>query len=328
MKKNIGLFGIIAFFTNSCIMKESNRPILGKIAMKSMQNEYSIYDNSVSPILKFPVKNEKEVHYSGLTWMHSRDVFLGVEYIPGKKREDYKGNVVKFDLLGNIIERVYQTEKGQIVGFTYPSRSDRKLLFTMDTIGDVTLNPLEGLMRSESIWIMDMQEKKIIKKIENVGAIPNFSIRESPWLFDEDHFVYSIANENKIVLQGDTLNSIKEAAGVYLYDLASDKKKLIVSDGYFAVGSPTSNRIAFIKHKSVRVLDLTNQSEKSIYKIGSKEGVSHIHWTPDGKHIYIVNFNYFIFGLFTSGEKLIDVETGKEMPFRKIGHGFGIYTWK
>jgi hypothetical protein len=104
----------------------------------------------------------------------------------------------------------------------------------------------------------------------------------------------------------------------------------LVPGGHFAVASPVRKEIAYMKDKSIRVLNLDNNNDKIIYEIGSKEKVPDIHWSPDGKYVYLAYFNYH-FGLsdlFTSGEKLIEVSTGREMSFAKIGHGFHPYTWR
>jgi hypothetical protein len=311
-------------------MQEKSKPLPGKIAFRNvMDSVYTVYENSDTAKLRLKVRNDKQARYRGFTWLNTKDCFLGTEYIPSEIREDNKGNVAIFDLSGKLIERIYETRNGENVGFTYPSRSDKRLLFIIDTVGDLSINPLEGLMRMESIIIMDFQQKTVIKKILNVGIIPSFDICESPWLYDENRFVYSLAAGVDIKLKGESVSPQQERPpGIYLYNVLTGKEELIIPNGSCAIASPTSNQIAFIKEQAVMVMDLTDNSSKVIYKIGSKETVKNIHWTPDGKFIYFVHTNYYIFNFFTSGEKLIEISTGKNIPFKKIGQGFGYYTWK
>ena len=121
----------------------------------------------------------------------------------------------------------------------------------------------------------------------------------------------------------------KESAGIYVYDLETDEHTLLVPDGRFAIASPNSNKIAFMKEKSIWVLNLDDSTEMMLYQFRPKEKVPNMHWTPDGKYIYVVSFNYYgVSDLFTSGEKLIEVSTGREVSFKKISHGFNPYTWK
>jgi hypothetical protein len=327
---SISVLAILCLNFNSCVMQETSKALPGKIAFRNLMGSVcEIYEDSDSVKLKFKVRKDKKAEYDGFIWLNNRDYFLGTEYMPSLVREEIKGNVAMFDLSGNLIERIYESRNGENVGFTYPSRNDKRLLFTIDTVGDIQANPLEGLMRMQSIIVMDLQKKKIIKKIPNVGMVSNFDLCESPWLYDENRFVYSITSANKLVISGTTINPVDEATeGVYIYDISTDKKELLIPGGRFPIASPTSNQIAFIKERSVIVMNLKDTSSKIVYQMGSKETVKNIHWTPDGQYIYLVHFNYYMFNFFTSGEKLIEISTGKNAPFKKIGQGFGYYTWK
>ncbi|MBI1767615.1 MAG: hypothetical protein HY015_11150 [Bacteroidetes bacterium] len=303
----------------------------GKIAGLSSDQTCIIHDLGEIRS-KFQLRNDKEFSYSGLRWMYNDDSFIGVEYLRTESGRIYKGNIVRFGINGEIIDRIYESEDGELAGDTYPSRNDKKLLVTTERIGDKKKNPLEGLSRKQSVMIMDLEHKKVIKKIENIGSSPSLQIEESPWLYNGDRFVYSITSGRKIVNEGEVINPVEEGyAGVYIYDLTTDQKKLLIPGGRFAIASPIDNRVAYIKNnKSINVLDLNNNLEETVYEIGSKEKVPNVHWTPDGKHIYLVYFDYYLglSDLFTSGEKLIEVSTGTEIPFEKIGHGFTSYTWK
>lgn len=330
MKKIIQLATVVLLvIINSCGMKEEINLLPGKIAITSNNHVCSIYDNADSVRFKFNVKSNEDVHYGGFTWLNGKDSFAGSEYIPGKAREEYKGNIALFDLNGKIIERIYESQMGEIADGAFSSKNDKYLLFTIQRVGDLNINPLEGLMRMNSIIIMDFEKKEVIRALENLGRSPNFNIHESPWIFDENRFIFSISNENKIVAQGKDMTSVEnDSAGIYMYDLVTDQKKMIAPGGRFGIASPVAPEIAYIKDQSVWVMNLNDSSTKMIYKAGRKEKLSNIHWTPDGKCIYLVCFINYGFNLVSSDEKLIDVNTKKDLRFKKIKHGYYSYTWK
>lgn len=318
----------IAIFIFSCTVTEREMLPPGKIAVSS-KGYYSVYDSSGVKTHELKLQENRQFWHSSLLWLHTQDAFVGIEGLKTATGGTSKSNVVIFDLDGNITERVYEAKENEIVGYAYPSWSDKLLLFTSSIMGKVEGNPLQGLSSKQSLVIMDFENKRVIKRIENIGASPGLQFEESPWLYDEHRFVYSISGENKVMNEGQEVNPIgPRTAGVYLYDIDSDHHTLLVPGARFVIASPNRNEIAFIKEKSVMVLNLDDNTTKTVYEIGKKEKVPDIHWTPDGKYIYLVFFDYYVADLFTSGEKLIDVDTGNEMPFKKIGHGFTPYTWK
>jgi len=301
----------------------------GKIAVESSSDKmYFIYDSSFSSKSKFNVIYDKKIRYSGFSWMNTSNEFIGIESFHTDTSGTYKGNVVRFDLGGNIVERIYESAENEIAGGTYLSVNDKNLIFMTLKSNKRTENPLEGLTPMLSLVIMDFEKKQVIKKIDSIGRAPNFEMHESPWLFDESRFIYSISGENKIIVEGVNINPVEEQAGIYIYDIVTDQKKLLVPNARFGVCSPVDLRIAYLKDQMIEVLNLKDNSTKMVYKTGSKEKISNIHWTPDGKYIYLVYFKNYSSNYFDSGEKLIEVSTGKEIPFKKIGHGFHSYTWK
>jgi hypothetical protein len=183
-----------------------------------------------------------------------------------------------------------------------------------------------------SLAVMDLEQKKVIVKLDSVGRFPNLQIEESPWLHEGYQFVYSIYGGVKFKLEGqeELINPVESPEGIYLFDVLSGERKLLVPGGHSAIVSPTSNQIAYEKDNSLRVLDLKTNKEKIIYKLSSKEGLSGTPWTPDGKSIYFAYTHYSRITdiLNDNGEKLIDASTGKEKPFKKIGLGFYPYSWK
>ena len=301
--------------------------LAGKIAVTPRgENTCFIFDNSDSSTAQFKVRNDKQREYSGFAWVNGRDSFVGVEYIKNAQTAINQGNIVCFDLSGNIISSIYESQNGEIAGGPYLSRKDRRLLFETQIKGDFKVNPFEGLSRELSIVIMDFNKKEIIKRIEKIGLSPNFEIYESPWLFDEDRFLYSISGDAKIITNGVRVNPKSEDdPGVYIYDISSDQKKLLIPDARFVICSPVDLRISYVKGPSIWIMDLKDSTEKILYKGEPKEYISNMHWTPDGKFIYMICYWK---AREEFREKLIEVSTNKEVPFKKIGHGFNSYTWK
>jgi hypothetical protein len=333
MANRIGvlIFIIYSAFV-SCDMKNEVVILPGKIVVsKSVDHEYSVYVNSDTPTSSFKLPKDKVVEYSGVDWLNTRDAFIGTESINGLTAREYRCNIVEFDMSGRMSERIYEAETGELAWPEYSSWDDKYLVFTTHRYMDPKIYPFEGLMPMLSLVIMNLEQKKVVAKIDSIGRSPNFIIDESPWLQDGYRFVYSIDNGTKLRLvdEAKPMNSAESTEGIYLFDVSSGEGKLLISGGRSAIASPTNNQIAYEKENSIRIIDLISNTEKIIYKYSSKEKLSSKHWTPDGKYIYLAySYHWGLGDLFTTGEKLIDVSSGKEKPFKKIGHGFESYTWK
>jgi len=316
----------------SCNIMDSGKALPGKILVsKSQEHEYFIYENSDISKSSFKLRYDKEAKYSGLTWLNMKDAFVGTEGISGLTMMEYRCNIVEFDLSGKVSERIYEAEKGELAWPWYSSRDDKYLIFTTHREVDPKIYPFEGLTPMLSLVIMNLEQKKVIVKIDSIGRFPNFKIEESPWLHEGYRFIYSIDGGTKLKLQGEEklINPVETPEGVYTFDVTSGERKLLVPGGRSAIASPISNQIAYEKDNSIKVLDLKTNKEKTLYKYSSKEKLRGKHWTPDGKYIYFAyTYQWGIGDMFNTGEKLIEVSTGKEKPFKKIGHGFTSYTWK
>lgn len=313
---------------HSCNVIDSKSPLPGKIVVsKSQSDECVVYMDSEVPSSSFLEKKDNLVVYSIHAWLNTKDTFIGTEGIQGLTSMEYRCNIVEFDLSG----RIYEAEEGELAWPEYSSWDDKYLIFTTHRNVDPNLYPFEGLTPMLSLVIMDMEQKKVITKIDSIGRAPNFLIEESPWLRGGYQFVYSIDGGTKLKLDGEEklVNPVESAEGIYLFDVLSGDRKLLIPGGRSAIASPTSSQIAYEKENSIRVMDLNTYREKTIYKYSSKENLRGKHWTPDGKSIYFAYTYYWGLGdLFNSGEKLIELSTGKEKTFEKIGHGFESYTWK
>jgi hypothetical protein len=328
-----GYFLIVACISLvSCSDSKKKINLPGKIVVSTKSDTCYVFDNNFdSAIAVFSTRANKTEYGSGLIWSNQGDNFWGVELFEAPPKGIYKGKIVRFDLSGKIIDTIYSPLDNEIPGFAYPSRNEKMLLFTSRKLADINKNPLGALTEPDDLFVMDLTQKKITGKIEKIGAVPNFSLEESPWLYDGQHFIFSIATETEVSVTGSATRSVKETpAGIYIYDVKSNQKRMLIPGGSFGICSPVGTQIAYIKNKSIWMMDIQNNTEKLVYKADSKQRIVNIHWTPDGKNIYVAFFTYYLGfqDLFTTGEKLINVRSGEEIVFNAIGHGFKSYSWK
>lgn len=319
---------IVCFIAVSCFVSNNEIILPGKIAVISNERVCAIYDNSITSAIEFTLRDDEHSTYDIISWVHNDDSFVGTESLNRDDGAIYKSNIVKFNLQGKIIEVIYESQDGELVGFPFLSRTDKKLIFTSET--DLSSSdPLEVFGRPQSLVIMDFNDKKIVTKLENISPLGQLDIEESPWLVDEERFIFTLRSERKISLsEKNNKGQGSGVPGIYIYDLKTDKYDLLVRNGSFGVCSPVSLQIGYIKDRSAWVLDLKNNSQKIIYDASSNEKVTHIHWTPDGKYIYLISYDNYPLDFFTSNEKLIEVSSGKEVSFKENHHGFNTYTWK
>lgn len=310
-------------------MNKNEMTLPGKIAVVNIQaDSCTIYDNSNIGKIKFKIGRFNDTSLGGYCWMNTSDHFVASEYIRTKNGPTDKGNLVETDIEGKFIDYIYKVNTGEFADGAYLTKNDSLLLFTINKKGDKKINPFEGLMRMNSIVIMDFKSRKIIKTIDSVGYSPIFSMEESPWFYNGNSFIYSINYQNGIG-GADELIEKGKVAGVYIYNLAEDKIKLLIPDASFGICSPTDSIIAYKMGQSVYCFNLKNNTSHLIFKANKNQKVQNIHWTPDGKYVYLVYFTFYLSDIdFDTDEKLIEVATGKEMPFKKIHHGYMSYSWE
>jgi hypothetical protein len=294
-----------------------------------MADEYVIHDSSASRRTLFTITQDSITTHSGFTWMNQEDFLIGTETILSSIPGDSKSNIIKIDLNGRVIKKLYEAEKGELAWPLYTSWDDRYLLFTSGYVADPHIYPFEGLSPMVSLVIMDLNSEEIILKIDSLGRLPNLEFEESPWLHDNQRFVFSVG-DNLMLETSDTLiNPINSKKGIYLFDIADKTKKIIISEGRSAVVSPDGNLIAFEKNNSIRILNFDTGMEKILYEYGDNVIMHNKHWTPDGDHIYFTykykwGFDHF----FYYNEKLIDVNSGNEVAFQKLELGYNSFSWK
>lgn len=318
---------LILIVTSCTMSQEQEINLDGKIAIEN--------SNGVSASLYFPatkrtvtLRYDKEIVYGGLHWANTTEDFVGIEQFSNKMGRTTRGNVIRFDLNGKIIDTVYEAKENELTGNAYLSIKDNKLLFTLSIDHFDPLNPLAQLTRPTSIVVMDFRKKEIVKKIESVGPSSKIEFNESPWFKDEDRFVYDIRGDRKITVEGGDGIEDNNAAGVYMYDLNAGSHTLLVKGGQYGVVSPVANHVAYIKEGHIWIYDLAKNTKRVIFTPGEKEKVMHIHWTPSGEYIYLTNYNEFALGVFAMDEKLIRIDDGAEIAFNKESSPGSSSTWK
>jgi WD40 repeat protein len=279
----------------------------GKIAVVPVMSQakaYSFYDNSDKIKFELKLRDDKGVEYGQLHWVHNVDNFIGVESLKTKNLGTSRSNVVQFDLQGNILDRIYESTEGEFTGLTFLSQNDNRLLF-VSTIAPA--DPLEMLTVEESVIIMDFNEKKIIRKITNVGRSNSLVMKESPWVCDENRFIYTIEGGGSIMVQGrGYLPKEEKISGIYIYDLSTDQHQLLIPNGRLGVCSPVNQQISYAKGKSIWILDLKDNTKRKIYNVGSNGRIRNIHWTPDGKNIYLAYSKVYPFKIFVPEVRIVD----------------------
>ena len=272
--------------------KETAGDILlqGKIIVPTMEDEFTIYVNSDTPTSSFKFAKKQNVEFSGVNWLNRKDALIGTESIAGFTSIEERCNIVEFDMSGNVTSRIYEAAKGELAWPEHSSWDDRYFIFTTHNNADPHIYPFEALAPMVSLVIMDLKQKKVITKIDSVGRMPNFKIEESPWLKNGYRFVFSTDGETQFKVKGDQqlINPTKGIKGIYMYDVVSNVSTLLVPGARSAIASPAKDEIAYQKDDAIRVMDLTSGREKIVYAIDSKETLRGMHWTPDGKYIYLL----------------------------------------
>ena len=333
MRKYIFILGCIAFA--SCYMHDKDEKEVQEMAVPGkLLIEYYLSDscylveNGDSARLLFKLPNNDTVQYMGLKWMHKMDGFICTEYFQKKDSGAYQGNFVRLDSAGKLVERLYIAPRGWEAHEGYLSRNDGRLLFSTNKCGIRLNEPEDSILDLKTIVVMDFETKEIIRKVNPVSHSSVFSLYESPWLVDEKQFIYEIPVTPQGVVPSSTSNG-KNIPGLHLYDITTGKDSLIVADAEEGICSPVDYRVAYKKNDVVYVLDLKSGVTKKLWEKRKRE-VGGLHWTPDGKYIYVWHDIRTNYSKFFSDFKtiLIDAETGKTIPFDIPSGHFSDYTWK
>lgn len=309
---------------NSCSVKGQEILLPGKIAVElgvGLPNDTCIiYDGDKKH--KFTLEKSGSRTFSGITWLNLVDAFLCMELIGNEEGTKFlHSNIVKVDINGNILDTIFQVHYPKSAGLLFMSGKDNKLLFLSSVTNENASVTEKFFNTPESMVIMDYNSRQILKTIDPIGAL-NLQLEESPWLPDENRFVYSITNARQVEIEGERPMEMADKPGVYLYDIDKGGSTLLVPDATYAICSPLSDEIAFMKDQKVGIYKLQDKSIRWLYDF-TKSSV--MHWTPDGNYIYIKEAKLLGHG---SVEKLIRVSDGEEVPFKTVKHGYYAFTWK
>lgn len=270
---------------------------------------------------KVELKGDSTKDYSGLILANTSDEFLVIEYSKSKvypTGRTVEGDIVKMNLQGQIIDKIFDCQQGELTGNLALSKNDSKLLFTLEHDYFNPDDPIGQLNRPVNIYIMDYKSRDITTRIDTIGLSLNAWINDSPWLSDETKFIYDFRTDRQIKMANDTSKSIPtEQPGIYLYDLTKNSQTLLIEGGYSGEVSPTEDKIAFLKDKKVCVYDITTKKTEILYALKSNERTAYVDWTPDGQYVFFRRFKDYPLTLFTSSRTLIRLKDKKVMRVKE-----------
>lgn len=284
----------ISVLLHSCrTAYEGEVSITSRTAYQEFPTENLVDINLNSTWRKIELKGDSTKEYSGLILANKSDEFLIVEHsrskIPPVGRT-IEGDIVKMNLNGEVIEKLFDCEWGEITGNLALTKDDSKLLFTLSRDSYNPSNPIADLNHPTNVYIMDYKTKRITKTIDTLGLSFFVWINNRPWLSDGTGFIYDFRTDRQFKMANDTYLSPKEQSGIYVYDLTTDRQTLLIAEGYSGEVSPTADKIAFLKDKKICVYDMTTKVTEVLYSLKSNERTAYIEWAPDGQYVFFKRF--------------------------------------
>lgn len=310
----------------TCIYEDAPSGMSGLIIVNFYgSDEYCIHEDSALPSLCFANRKDGVVTYGGYTWLRTTKSLLGTAHHHlGTSRSDLRCDIMEFDSLGSPKRLIYQAEDREIAWPEFASWDDRFLLFTTHHLLDPSKHPFEALTPMLTLKVMDMKSGEVLQVIDSIGRPPSYQMCESPWFHDGQRFVWSVSRAPKLIDDdGDIFPHDASGNGVYVFDMRTRTSSLILPGAEQASVSPTRDILAFLKGKELRVLDLDGSIDRLLFTFTDVEDVRTIHWSPDGKAVFVGSVEQR-----RTKERLIDIETGEEMPFNGIGLTNANYSWK
>jgi Tol biopolymer transport system component len=312
---------IIIFFAGLSIscgtIFEKEVPTKGRAAYQEWPNRKLVDIIIDSTWRKIELKGDSTKDYSGLILANTSDEFIVIEYSKSKvypTGRTVEGDIVKMNLNGEVIDKIFDCEQGELTGNLALSKNDSKLLFTLEHDYFNPDDPIGQLNRPTNIYIMDYKTRGIIKKIDTIGLSMNAWLNDSPWLSDESRFIFDFRADRQIKMASDTSNSTPtQEPGIYLYDLIENKQILLIQGGYSGEVSPKADKIAFLKDKKVCVYNITTKKTEVLYTLKSNERTAYVDWTPNGEYVFFRRFKDYPLTLFTSSPTLIRLSDKKVM---------------
>jgi len=247
---------------------------------KLFDNNYIII--SSNDTILFSIAEEKIPKYSDPKWMNTTEEF----FLP----ETDGGSILNiFDNCGSLRDTVHlQIEENEIDLYgVYFSRNDSLILFASRYNQNIL--PSGSPSIPGNINVYDYKSHKLIFKMDTVAPGIKIKIEELPWSSDNSCFTFAISDRYSEMfskLHSDTLN-YKLDEGVYVANIIDNRITKISNKGEKSVWSPADNKIAYFANDKVYVYDLDSNETKEIYSTTFYEVISRLHWSPDGRYLYI-----------------------------------------
>lgn len=316
------LITLLAGLSLSCgTIFEKEVPTNGRAAYQEWPNRKLVDIINDSTWRKIELKGDSAKDYSGLILANTTNEFLVIEYSKSKVYpigRTVEGDIVKMNLNGEVIDKIFDCEQGELTGNLALSKNDSKLLFTLEHDYFNPNDPIGQLNRPTNIYIMDYKTRDVIKRIDTIGLSMNVWLNDSPWLSDESRFIYDFRTDRQFKMATNTSKSAPTGQpGIYLYNLKENKQTLLIEGGYSGEVSPTTDKIAFLKDKQVCVYDMTTKKTEILYTLKSNERTAYVDWTPDGEYVFFRRFKDYPLTLFTSSRTLIRLKDKKVMRVKE-----------
>src|SRR6266850_2178623 len=220
MMKTRQLINCLAVFLFSCgTAIEEEVAIKGRTAYQEFPTKDLVDIIIDSTWSKVELKGDSTKEYSGLILANTSDEFIVVEYSKSKvypTGRTVEGDIVKMNINGEVIEKIFDCEQGQLTGNLALSKNDKRLLFTLDHDYFNPNDPIGQLNPPVNIYVMDYRTRNIIRKLDTVGFSLNVWINNEPWLSDETTFIYDFRTDRRINMVDDTTNAVAgRQPGIY-----------------------------------------------------------------------------------------------------------------
>lgn len=318
----------------NCLQAQPDPLLKGKMAVDWFNHHQMtiILDGKIQN--RFELLNTKDNYIDVNAWLNKRDILLATLFNKAENEGTVSGSLITIDTTGKILDTLYRAKPYEIIQHVGPSPDD-KLLFTGFTRGKYTLAFNGAFFKPISFEIWDLETKTVLKRIDDFCPSMFLSVSESSWSSDSKFLTYAVLGRQDRSLEviGELNARPTEAPqrGIYIYDVANDSHKIILSDGYDPIWSPRGNLIAFKKDNQIFCYDVEKQTSYRVYKPKAYENLRHVHWTPDGQHLFLRSEReYFrLYPLYNYFEKWINVKTKRVRKSQgpRIGR-MNRVTWK
>jgi len=295
--------------------------------------EYNIIMKDTSFVIKLP--STETVKYSSVSLFHKENGFIAKERTLNERGVQTETRVVKIDMMGNIIDTLYNPNlsNGEYIEDISISPQDNYLLVV--TRYKSKDNNAESVLSSPiTIRIIELKTDNVVYEKKDFYMSLNINFSSSAWSFDEKKIAYEIISRS-VQINDEPIsnqNTLSKENGIYILDIEKDIDKLFIEEGYYATWSPNSNKLAFVKDGKINIHDFSNNTTQLLYEKNKIERILEIRWFPNGKYLFVSIPKRITKTLsrpqMLYHEKLFDVNMNKEVAFEMLNlHSVG-YTWR